>query len=146
LVLLPRPALFAVAVLISVAFNEKVPLVLSALLLARCIRFSFKNHQAPLRYPARVQLVSAIVALLGYQIATLAIGLPGAVKGFDLTRVWSLASAEIRSAYSLKGLALELIPVAIIVLLGVWAAYKRPRYEGLHHGGWADMWVFPRCS
>ena len=142
-VLLPRPALFAVAVLISAAFNEKVPLVLSALLVARCVHSYIKDHKTPLHYPARVQLVAALVALLGYQIATMAIGLPGAVEGFHLARAWSLASAEIRAAFTLKGLALDLVPVAIIVLLGVWAAREPPRSEGLHHGGWADVWVIP---
>jgi hypothetical protein len=122
---LRRPGLFVPLVLVSAGFNEKIPLMFSALLLARFIAHRLAGD-ARLPRPAFglwPQALAALAAVALYAAARLAFPVGG---GEHQTDPAAFAAGVLHTAartFSAKGLILNLLPG--LCVLALWATARK---------------------
>jgi hypothetical protein len=109
---LERPAIFAVVMLASVGFNEKVVIVASLLLVARVL-------SARAVAPCRSRLLACAAAAVLYAAIAVAFHASGKEKPADPRPLVVNAPITLRQSASANGLAQNVFPVA--VCLGLYA-------------------------
>lgn len=117
---LRTPAAFAPIVIVSAAFNEKVPLVFALLLGGRVIA---APRDAFRRYPT--QIVACAVALLGYVAVRHALGIPGYERQMQPLTYLHSALSMLKLTLSLKGVFQNLFPVALILAAYAFVWHRR---------------------
>jgi hypothetical protein len=137
LYLLDRYAAFVPFVLASVAFNEKIALILAIWLVMRCLLFH--EDRAKLVVPT----LAAVGAVALYIIILVSVRLPGNEFQTDLAQYPSTALANLKLWLDARGFALNILPVAVLfsVAMTSWRFVKQPFANGLFRP--ADILVIP---
>lgn len=107
---LERPLPFALLILLSVGFNEKVSLVL---LLFTASRLVFQRREFRLRW----QLAASLAAVALYFAIRQVVRLPGFENQTSLAAFWPSFVQTMRDSFSAKGAVLNLLPLLILGLL-----------------------------
>jgi hypothetical protein len=105
---LTAPTAFVPIVLVSTAFNEKVPIVVGLLLLARVMAAPRETLR---RYPA--QLVAVAAAIVGYGAVRHALGIAGNENQMQPLSWLASLLPMLRVTLSVKGLLLNVLPTAL---------------------------------
>jgi hypothetical protein len=107
---LRMPAAFAPILIVSAAFNEKIPIVFALLLGGRLLA----SPRAALReYP--IQIVACAGALLGYLALRQMLNIPGNERQMQPQTYFQSAMLLLTLTFSLKGMFQNVFPVAIIL-------------------------------
>lgn len=128
-----QPVPFAAIVLLSVAFNEKVSLVLGMLLLAR-LAFQRKAFQE------RWQLLFTLLAMASYFLIRTVVGLPGFEHQTSLGSFLPSFMYTLQDTLSLKGIIQNLLPILILLLL-YFFALQSLKYKKTAYFYWSDILV-----
>jgi hypothetical protein len=128
--LYPRPGWFAALVLVSAFVNEKIPFIFAVVMLARWIWLRGVKRQ-PISRTLWVEGAASLLALAVYFIARAILKYPGFENQADLRQFAPQILASLTYIFSLKGLVLNLLPIAILFILAGLAVWgKEPRLDG----------------
>ncbi len=117
---LDRPVIFAILVLISAAFNEKIPYIFTILTLGRW-GWSRLRNKPPSTAGMGAPLLFSMLALAGYFVARALFKFPGFENEANLGAFLPTLVSTLSYIFSLKGAVLNLIPIAIPLMLAVMA-------------------------
>jgi hypothetical protein len=127
---LRTPAAFALIVILSAAFNEKVSLVLALLLGGRVLaapRDTLRHYSA--------QLVACAGAFAGYLALRQLLDIPGNAQQLQPLTYGGAAMRLLGLTFSMKGLFQNVFPVALV--LGAYGFVLRVRRDGAPSAWWS---------
>ena len=131
--LMDRPRWFAVAIPVSIGFNEKIPLIFLMLYVAR---FLLDRHQRR----NSLQFVASAFAFVSYFVVKALVGLPGHEHQTDPAEFMANIPRVFLLAFSAKGLLLIVIPCLLLVAAYVLAAKNPGRGRHWPTFSRADVW------
>jgi hypothetical protein len=136
LYLLERPTWFAGLILVSVAFNEKIALVLAIWLSIRCVL-----HRAD-RLVLRRQWIAAILGVALYVAVVKLVHLPGNAYQLSPSEYPATVAENLAAYFTGRGLLLNVLPVIVLGAIAVTAG-RSPAQETSILFRRGDVFVIP---
>lgn len=129
---LESPVAFGLLVITAVGVNEKIPILLAVVLMARTLA------AAAARRPLSLlpQLGLSVVAAAAYFALRAVVALPGNEQQTEATRFFAHLRATVAHSLTAKGVFLNLIPIGIMSILSALAVKSRAA-TGFQR---ADLW------
>jgi len=133
--LVHRRWVFCALMLISIVANEKIALVLSIWLTIRCV------ISAEDRRRWAVQWCGAVMAVLAYVVMIKLVHIPGNSYQVEPAQYASTLLENLSAYATARGMALNILPILVIITLAVIGYERRPEHPGLLAG--ADVLLIP---
>ena len=113
ILILENPLFFSAMIVLSIGINEKIAILFATILFFRFIYGLYQKKSFKFTW----QLILSICAVIGYFVVKAILKIPGNADQTDLSLFFPHILSSIKYSLSIKGLFLNILPIAILGML-----------------------------